>query len=244
MKQLVCLLAVAAFMVVPANAIAIRMFFDTAGVDDGDTNLDGIAPAMINPELGPGGGRLYIWAQIDPLPAPPAYYYLSVGYNIHTTGDVTITGYSAWNMTRYVQTQYEYVDRWAGFATGAIQSPTRMMNYRGFGNPGSGNFGVRNRNLFNSDDQFTNDDVTDATLLGWIDVAGNNGGVFFEVGNATMARDGGGNKEAVYFGFGDEGDGIKGDDVDRASSMADATIVPEPSSLLLLGLAGLALRRR
>ena len=46
----------------------------------------------------------------------------------------------------------------------------------------------------------------------------------------------------IYFGFGDAP--VADNDVGQESAVADLTFIPEPASLLLLGLAGLVLRRR
>ena len=84
-------------------------------------------------------------------------------------------------------------------------------------------------------------------LLGEIvfDAAGGNG-TFLEVGDQGIARSGGGpGLDDVYFGFDLAGmpDGpIPNNGFGQISTYPD--IIPEPASLLLIGLAGLALRRR
>ena len=50
--------------------------------------------------------------------------------------------------------------------------------------------------------------------------------------------------DEVYLGFGDENAGVMGNSFNVGSPIAEATIVPAPSSLMLLGLGVLALRRR
>ncbi|MCH8807804.1 MAG: PEP-CTERM sorting domain-containing protein, partial [Planctomycetes bacterium] len=76
------------------------------------------------------------------------------------------------------------------------------------------------------------------------------GEVFLQVGDIGIIRTNtvgnpGATWDDVYLGFGDENAGLMGNSFDRGSPIAEATIVvPEPAGLLLLGLAGLAIRRR
>ena len=73
-------------------------------------------------------------------------------------------------------------------------------------------------------------------------------GTFLEIGDQGIARSGGGpGLDDVYFGFTEPAPGqpdgpIPNNGFGQISTYPD--IIPEPASLLLIGLAGLALRRR
>ena len=69
------------------------------------------------------------------------------------------------------------------------------------------------------------------------------GDVFFEAGGGGITLKGGTTREEVYFGRGDPfiyNNAPKG----TRTTLKDLTVIPEPASLLLVGLAGLFLRRR
>ena len=75
------------------------------------------------------------------------------------------------------------------------------------------------------------------------------GEVFLQIGAVGIIRTNtignpGVTWDDVYLGFGDENAGLLGNSFDISSPIAEAKIVPEPAGLLLLGLAGLASRRR
>lgn len=80
--------------------------------------------------------------------------------------------------------------------------------------------------------------------LGYVEVTGGAGTeVRLTVGTAGITREGGSPAaDDVNFGWGDPS--VRGNQFGTASVDADACIVPEPASLVLLGLGALALRRR
>jgi hypothetical protein len=66
--------------------------------------------------------------------------------------------------------------------------------------------------------------------------------LYFGVGTGGIARQGGDvDSDLIYFGA---ADGMRGDAFAQFPTVPLLTCIPEPASLLLLGLAGLVLRRR
>ncbi len=242
MKPWLGVLAGGALFVTPALAqdSAFRLYLAYEGVE-GNTPLGGISPDQRNPLVDPHrGARLYVWGQVIGAETPQKY--VSVGYNVVTTGAARVIGASTWNYTNILS-------RWSVTNPGTLGGGT-LQNVRLTANP-IGFFGVAdNAGPGNFDGQY--DPGTKSSVLGWIDVdaaGGPGGGIFLQVGDIGIIRTNTlGNPSAtwddVYLGFGDEGAGIMGNSFDRGSPLPDATVVPEPASLLLLGLAGLAIRRR
>ena len=241
MKRHLCVLAGVALFVAPALAqdSAFRLYLSDQGVD-GNTPLAGITPIQANVDIiDPLGGkhRLYVWGQVIGAETPQKY--ISVGYNAVGTGALSITGASTWNYQNILT-------RWSVTNAGTLGGGT-LQNVRLAGNP-IGFFGVAdNAGPGNFDEQY--DPATKSTVLGWIETTGL-GSVHLQVGDIGIIRTNTlGNPGAtwgdVYLGFGDEGAGVMGNSFDMGSPIPEAVVrVPEPAALLLLGLAGLAIRRR
>jgi len=213
------------------------MFFAPEGVDP-DQPLNGVSPTIGNPVVS-GGARLYIWGQV--VGGDGNAQYISDGFNVVATGTGAI---GAVNIYNYNNTDAG-IKRWQAFNAGTL-TPQKLDNVRLACSPGSGSFGIRDKNLFNADGQY--DATTKSTLLGYVDVTGTSGGLFFQVGNLGIAR-AGASIEPVYFGVGDENLGLLGNSKQLPSGnesgfILDAKFVPEPTSLLLIALGGLMLRRR
>ena len=240
MKRLLCVLAGVGLFVAPALAqdSAFRLYLASEGVE-GNAPILGISPAQLNPEIiDPAGGthRLYVWAQVIGAETPQKY--MSVGYNAVGTGGLAVTGRSTWNYTNILS-------RWSITGAGHLGGGT-LRNVRLAANP-VGFFGVAdNAGPGNFDQQYHA--ATKSTVIGWIEVTGI-GEIFLQVGDIGIIRTGtlgnpGVTWDDVYLGFGDENAGLMGNSFDMGSPIAEASIVPEPAGLLLLGLAGLAIRRR
>ena len=220
MKKLLSVLAGVTLFVAPSLAqdSAFRLYLAEEGVD-GNTPLGGISPAQVNPNIvDPGGGtqRLYVWAQV--LGAEKPQKYISIGYNVRTTGSLVITGASTWNYTSILR-------RWTETSSGQLGGGT-LQDVRLVTNP-VGSFGVAdNAGPGNSDSQY--DPATKSTVIGWIEVTGT-GDVFLQVGDVGIIRTNTlGNPfltwDDVYLGFGDENAGVMGNSFDVGSPIPEATV--------------------
>lgn len=247
MKHAVVALIALGLFVVPANAVGLRVFFAPQGVGPG-TALGGVTPTLAVPQGGPytpaSPGRFYMWARLEG--GNGNMLYLSWGVNIRATGNVNIVNFVPGvngNIYNYYNGDTD-VYRWQGYNNGDY-SATSLLNVRVMCGT-AGYFGIRDKNYLNSDLQW--DPTTKSTLLGYLDVTGSAGGLFYQVGDLGIIRSGG-TWEPVYFGFGDDALGLMGNSKQLPTGsetgfLLDAKIVPEPASLLLLGLTGLLLRRR
>ena len=207
----------------PVASNAFRLFLAREGVE-GNTPLGGISPTLDNPVIDPAGGteRLYVWGQV--LGSDPGQQYIAVGYNVVTTGSAAVVGHSSWNYTNAIP-----MSRWIAVDPGNL-SGGQLMDVRLVARP-STDIGVRNENFFGFDLQY--DPSTDATVIGYIDVAGE-GEVFLQVGDLGIIRDGAG-FDNVYLGFRDESSGLLGNSFNMSSPIPEATLgvgPPTPSTLV------------
>lgn len=258
MKKFFVLLAGVAMFAAPAmgQGRPLRLFFSTAGLSDtSNTNSPAQAPDAdlgVNPVLNalPGAPvRLYVWAQITPPGTPNNATYNGVSLNATVSGvGGSVTNSNFWN---YTNGSY-------GNSTGRWQQFTQSRNATSATFAGAAvttGAGVNNTNAANSSDsqyrRFRTDGTTrlDATLLGWVEFAGNTIGqtleIRFSVGSLGIAQSQQ-PPQRIYMGWGDEDQAPLGNQFGVGTPIADASIriIPEPASLALLGLAGLAAFRR
>ena len=206
--------------------------------------------------VGPASTRLYIYAEFLEANA----LWLATNFDVTVDGGAAITDIGRYNAFTRVG------PRWTG-GGGTVNNP-QNASYRGawIGNPNNSGGGVWNWDAAFSTMQTGNPisaaDTADnhylrtadpnggplgTTLLGFVDVE--NAGafavssdLFMTVESPIFAKFGGGGNERVFFGYLDAS--VGGGEIGVRTSIADATVVPEPASLMLLGLGALALRRR
>jgi hypothetical protein len=266
MKKFLVLVAGVAMFAAPAvygQERPLRLFYSSAGLSNpANTNSaagDPTADLGVNPvrSANPGEAvRLYVWAQIAPPGTPNNVTYNGVSFTNNLTiaggGAATISGFNFWNYTN--GDLGNGAGRWQNFSQSAAGSTN---NIAFAGAAVTAGIGVTNSNAANTNDgqhrRFATNGTTriDATLLGWVEVTGTAAGqsleLRFAVGQSGIAQSGDTNgPNRVYMGWGDEASAPLGNGFGASTPGADAIInvIPEPASLMLLGLAGLALRRR
>lgn len=264
MRKFLVLVAGVAMCAAPAalgQERSFRLFYSAAGLSDtGNTNSaaqDPTADLGANPVRSTTPGvpvRLYIWGQLmganGAAPGTPnnvTYNGVSLFSRVSGTGG-SINGFNFWN---YNNGSY---NRWQQIGTSPAGTSNNVYMAGGAVTFGSG---VNNTNaslpLDGQQKRFATNGTTriDSTLLGWIDVVGTQIGqleVRFAIGTngISQSQDPDGQPNRIYLGWGDESFVVDGNDFEVQSPLADAVIniVPEPAGLILLSLAGLALRRR
>jgi hypothetical protein len=186
----------------------------------------------INPVVdGSSTVRLHIWGT---APRTPASTWNGIALDIQIDGPATIVGGGGLNV---VSVDDPTLYRWELGSDLDLPSLNFVsITGRGLKSPPDTLTGWTDRGGATADD--------DSTYLGYVDFLANGGtsSVYFAVGQAGITRQGGTTADNVFFGAGDAA--LHGNQFGQRSAVADATITPEPASLLLLGLAGLALRRR
>ena len=216
-RTLICLVTSVMLASAAHAQETLRVFLAPEGVT-GNTPLAGLSPTLANPTVDTSGGvqRLYLWAQADGPKQPVKW--IGLGLNVVVTGSAQITN---WNINNYAN----ILHRWAAVGQGTLDGPAQRVTAINMVASPIGFFGVEdNAGPGNFDGQY--DPATNSTILGWFEFTGD-GEVFLEVGQMGIVR-----SEAPYppaegvnFGFGDEGDGLVGDDFNMASSQPDATLV-------------------
>jgi hypothetical protein len=240
MKKFLSVLAVGLMAGAVYAGNDIRFFFDTLGVGEGESRTPSADVLNYTNPSEVGSARFYLYAEF--LEANTEF--LGVDMNIRVDGAGSITDWHIYNAAGAAG------DRWNGIGNATGPGPVTRIESIAMVNVNA--FGLKNDVLAELLDtnhyRKSADDggsTAGTTLMGWIDVMNTGGGdaeVFMEVGPLLMASVGATPDDLVYFGYGD--DPVGQQDAGASSTLADATVTPEPTSLALLGLGVLALRRR
>lgn len=217
-----------------ARDIPFRLFFDTSG-NAGADNAPHPGEAALgfdNPVLPDGGGRLYLYAMFMQAETD----VISPNMDIVIDGG-TIT--EAWNYNGEGQDIRGGPNsrRWDAADPNPLTHPNASIAH--FAAVNILRFGLINDPTHAMFDVQYDDSISEfgTTLLGYVDVVNDPGQmaeVRYRVALQGFAFRGGGQGE-FFFGFGDG---------PNENPLPDATIVPEPATLIMLCLASLLLSRR
>jgi hypothetical protein len=235
-------MAMIAFTVLWANhawAAPSRIWFSLTGVDEGQP-IDGTPPeyyAQVNPQVDASVGtvRLYIWGTLGG--AYYNYHTASLDVNVYPqAGSVVLVASDFYNFNSPL---YPAVWRWWILEQGNL-SEHKLDDAWMQGEP----FGWGWSYLAEVAGDAQYDPQTLSMLLGYVDLEMSpdaQGQIFFGVGEFGFSYDAPGG--SIYFGWGDPAINQDQPPYGQESQLADAVIVPEPATLLLL-LIPLALVRR
>ena len=242
MKQLILSGALALALGLSSTANAqdplFRIFLDESG------NRGDAAPhpgsgtlSYGNPVLPPGGGRLYIYGEFQ----SPDQTILSPNFDITVDGGVIL---DAWNFNGPGQDGLTGDRRWDAAAPNPKAFPG--VNTVSFTSANLTHMGLKNGFFAdNFDIQHDNLRGFGDTLLGTVLVeAAGEASIWITVSQQDFAVLGGGPDSPISFGYGDAS--VRADAVGVRTEIAEATVVPEPTTFTLAAFAllGLAYARR
>ncbi|TWT40300.1 hypothetical protein RAS1_40080 [Phycisphaerae bacterium RAS1] len=242
-----------------AQTAAGRWFFSLDGLSDpSDPQCPAVAPANLPPRVNPDGGllgnRLYLWFN-NPVSSRVWTGFQNYVIDIRD-GDAVITDVALYNLNMVVDlgddgapgggdditaTRWSAVNEGVGERTPVV-SGISMLSL-------SGTMGIRNGSLpIGGDPHFRGAAENRATLVGHIDVSPGSGRVFIRHGLTAASATTGAvippPDAFIRLGFGDE-DTVYTGGASGDSPIPEATLTPEPGTLMLLGAASLvSLRRR
>lgn len=203
----------------------LRVFLAEEGLSNpADNNSPAVTPQLVNPGVETDGvstERLYLWVKHGTTGSKVSGF----GFNVSTTGSAVITDAVLYNTSYDLGTGIPW-DANLLQPTDTSGDGTRWSGANALCGLDNGAVNGAIVELF--DPHY--DLATDSTLLGHIDVQGL-GEVFLEIGDKGIATSVNGVAPGpnVNLGFGDEADGLRGEDYATSSSMADATLaLPDP----------------
>ncbi|MCG3126531.1 MAG: hypothetical protein CHACPFDD_01367 [Phycisphaerae bacterium] len=225
----------------------VRFFFDRQGAAEQEDR--GIGDLFFENPVADGSERLYLYGQFL---SRVVSTWQTIGLDIEVSGGGVITSWSIYNHT--MATGFA---RWTGISKKDGVGPITKLDDVLMGAILNFNFGLQLKHAETVDVKHFRNQQEDGvgaygnTLLGYIDVS-SNGEPYSEVRlgvgtNGIWSLEGGVTPKEIAFGFGDEDAGIWSNSYGMQSPIADATITPEPATLLLLIGAGSAVastRRR